>query len=167
MAVVVGVVLATRQSGSKPDATETASVSVDSTVATDPVDSDANDVTQVQVTEAITTSSAEAPTTTLEPRAAAGAELQRIRTADAPGVDAVVDQWVPQISSKAVGLHTDGITYDVTSILADHQALVDRYSGDRIALLWSSDFSTFKVRGLLGDGRAGHLLHARRRQRVV
>ena len=55
-----------------------------------------------------------------------------------------MDTWVPQVSSKYVGLEADGIIYDEISILQNHGNLVDRYSPTRVALLYSSDYSTFR-----------------------
>ena len=59
----------------------------------------------------------------------------------------MMDTWVPQVSSKYVGLEADGIIYDEISILQNHRNLVDRYSPTRVALLYSSDYSTFRNDG--------------------
>jgi hypothetical protein len=51
------------------------------------------------------------------------------------------NRWVPQISSKKVGLYTDGITYTNVDILRDHLTLRQRYEGVR--LVSSEDWTTF------------------------
>lgn len=83
------------------------------------------------------------PPTTSPPVVTPGQQLGLIRDADRNQVEGLVDTWVPQVSSKRVGL-TDkisGITYDDQSILAYHQNLVSQYGA---LLLWSGDYSTFK-----------------------
>jgi hypothetical protein len=49
--------------------------------------------------------------------------------------------WVPQISSKRVGLFADGITYNNVDILRDHLTLRQRYLGVR--LIWSGNWTSF------------------------
>ena len=49
--------------------------------------------------------------------------------------------WVPQISSKRVGLRADGIIYTNNDILRDHLNLRERY-GD-VRLVWARDWTTF------------------------
>lgn len=73
------------------------------------------------------------------------ASLQRLRSLannDRPYVAAILaDRWVPQISSKRVGLVADGVTWDNARILDQHMRMRTTYSGVR--LLWSGDWSTY------------------------
>jgi hypothetical protein len=73
--------------------------------------------------------------------AAAGA-LTELAAADYPQVKGdLEDRWVPQISSKRVGLVADGITYDSVDILRNHLELRQRYNA--VKLVWSNDWNTF------------------------
>jgi hypothetical protein len=51
--------------------------------------------------------------------------------------------WVPQISSKKVGLYADGITYTNNDILRNHLNLRERYPNTR--LVWANDWTTFST----------------------
>ncbi|OBJ70993.1 hypothetical protein A5643_08870 [Mycobacterium sp. 1274756.6] len=51
------------------------------------------------------------------------------------------NQWVPQISSKELGLVAEGITWNYTDILAEHLTLRQRY--DEVRLVRSGDWRTF------------------------
>jgi hypothetical protein len=71
--------------------------------------------------------------------------LRSLANDDRPYVAAVLaDKWIPQISSKRVGLFAKGITWDNEQILAEHQRLRSIYPDVR--LLWSGDWSTFDGR---------------------
>jgi hypothetical protein len=71
-----------------------------------------------------------------------GAQLRAIAAGDQPVVvNAVEDRWVPQVSSKRVGMVAEGATWTKEMILADHQQLRARYPNVR--LLWSGSWSTF------------------------
>jgi hypothetical protein len=73
---------------------------------------------------------------------AGGSQLRAIAATDQPFVLSVLaDRWVPQLSSKRVGLVAEGHTWTEPLILNDHQQLRQSYSGVR--LLWSADWSTF------------------------
>lgn len=73
------------------------------------------------------------------------ARLQAIAREDRPSVSAVLaDRWIPQISSKRVGLVADGITWDNEAILDQHLQLRNRYPD--VKLLWSGDWSTYDGR---------------------
>jgi hypothetical protein len=71
---------------------------------------------------------------------------ERLRTqadADRPLLASVPEgEWVPQLSSKKVGLVADGITYTEQDIWNDHEKL--RAGTPGAALLWSGDYTTFK-----------------------
>ena len=53
----------------------------------------------------------------------------------------LADRWIPQISSKRVGLVAKGITWDNQAILDEHLRLRSVYPDAR--LLWSGDWSTY------------------------
>lgn len=72
----------------------------------------------------------------------AGATLSELSGADYPVVrGSLANRWVPQISSKRIGLVTDGITYGDADILRDH--LMRRQQYDGVRLLWSGNWTTF------------------------
>jgi hypothetical protein len=60
---------------------------------------------------------------------------------DRPQVEALASAWVPQLSSKRLGLVADGTTYDHRAIWADFTNLRARYP--EALLLWSGDYSSF------------------------
>lgn len=69
-------------------------------------------------------------------------QLRAIAASDKPMVLATLaDTWVPQLSSKWLGLVAEGRTWTNSAILAEHQQLRQAYPGVR--LLWSGDWSTF------------------------
>ncbi len=73
---------------------------------------------------------------------ASGNQLRAIAASDKPMVLATLaDTWVPQLSSKWLGLVAEGRTWTHAAILAEHQQLRQTYPGVR--LLWSGDWSTF------------------------
>ncbi|MGV0740971.1 serine/threonine-protein kinase [Mycolicibacterium sp. XJ870] len=68
--------------------------------------------------------------------------LQSLADNDRPYVAAYyTDHWVPQISSKRVGLVADGTTWDTTKILDQHMRLRGTYP--TVRLLRSGDWSTY------------------------
>jgi hypothetical protein len=71
--------------------------------------------------------------------AASLARLQRLAADDRSSVP--TDVWVPQISSKRVGLVAQGIVWDNEQILDEHLRLRAMYPDVR--LLWSGDWSTY------------------------
>jgi hypothetical protein len=149
--VLVGVIVVVGKGGSDdPEPMDTAAIDLPASSdgggdVQDPDVSDGSDVYEdTTVTEAPTTTTTEQVTTTLPPLEAARAGLAETRSADQAEVDAILESWVPQVSSKYVGLVADGITYDEISILQNHRNLAERYSPDRVALIYSSDYSTFK-----------------------
>ncbi len=78
-----------------------------------------------------------APPTTLSPNDAALQQLNQIRDGDASLAESLLGQWVPQISSKYVGLRADGITYAPVDIVDNHQQLADQYQA---ILISSNDY---------------------------
>lgn len=72
----------------------------------------------------------------------AGAVLVELRDSDFPYVRVgIANRWVPQVSSKRVGLVAAGKTWTSTDILREHLALRQRFGGAR--LVWSGDWTTF------------------------
>lgn len=51
-------------------------------------------------------------------------------------------KWVPQLSSKKVGLKAEGKTWDEESILEEFEGLREEFP--RVKLIWSGDFGSFK-----------------------
>ncbi len=75
----------------------------------------------------------------------AGNQLTSLLSSDSPEVSTLADQWVPQLSSKQVGMVVRGVTYDDSAILAEHEALRARYPQARLVL--SDDWSVFSGSG--------------------
>jgi hypothetical protein len=68
--------------------------------------------------------------------------LKEISGADYPQVKSSLEnRWVPQVSSKKVGLFVDGITYNSVDILRNHLTL--RQQHDDVRLVSSDDWTTF------------------------
>jgi len=71
--------------------------------------------------------------------------LQAIANDDRSAVNAVLaDRWIPQISSKRVGLRAEGTEWHNAQILDEHLRLRRIYPD--VKLLWSGDWSTFDGR---------------------
>lgn len=72
-----------------------------------------------------------------------GQKLRLVLDEDRNQVEALMDYWVPMLSSKQIGV-TDPVTHifygDDQSILGYHQELASQY---RALLLWSGEYSTF------------------------
>lgn len=71
--------------------------------------------------------------------------LQQQVEADRQYVETLVGYWVPQLSSKTVGLKADGIVYGHTEILDHVNRLKARYP--EALLLQSGDFASFTQSG--------------------
>lgn len=69
-------------------------------------------------------------------------ELNLQVEANRANVEALVDQWVPQLSAKRPGLVANGITYDYEEILGDFRTTQARYPD--ALLLYSGAYSSFK-----------------------
>jgi hypothetical protein len=82
-----------------------------------------------------------APTTVVDNEAAAQAALNQQVAQDRPSVDGLVGYWVPQLSSKRVGMVANGIAYDYNAIWQDFQSLQGRYPN--ALLLWSGDYVSY------------------------
>lgn len=105
--------------------------------------------TTIPITPPTTTAPAPPTTTTTAPNgdvtdeASAQAALQRQVDTDRPSAEALVGQWVPQLSSKTYGLVANGITYDYLAIWQDFQSISQQHPG--ALLLWSSDYTSFML----------------------
>ncbi|HEX6344890.1 hypothetical protein [Umezawaea sp.] len=67
--------------------------------------------------------------------------LDRQVAVDRPSAERLVDSWVPQLSSKKLGLVVRGLTYDHLAVWRDHSAIRARYPD--ALLLWSADFVSY------------------------
>jgi hypothetical protein len=88
------------------------------------------------------------PTTTgnaVTDESSAQAALQAQLAADRPAVEALVGQWVPQLSSKTYGMVANGITYDYLEIWQDFESISQAHPGALLA--WSSDYTSFQLAG--------------------
>jgi hypothetical protein len=65
------------------------------------------------------------------------AQLAATRDADRPAVEALVGQWVPQLSAKREGSKADGIVYAAADIVALHARLHAQYGA---VLVWSGEY---------------------------
>ncbi len=74
-----------------------------------------------------------------------GRALEQQISADRPNAEAVVDYWVPQLSSKRLGTVADGITYGYADILADFRSLDARFPD--AVLVRSDDYVSFSRGG--------------------
>ena len=74
----------------------------------------------------------------------AEAVLKELRDSDLPTVQSgIANRWVPQVSSKRVGLVAEGKAWTNADILRDHLARRQRFSGAR--LVWSGQWTTFSA----------------------
>lgn len=74
----------------------------------------------------------------------AEAVLGELRDDDYPVVQSLMSNlWVPQVSSKRVGLVVDGKTLTNADILRNHLALRQRF--DEARLVWSGNWTTFST----------------------
>ncbi len=112
--------------------------------------------TAIPVTEPATTEPATTeppapplPTTTttsngdVTDEASAQAALQQQIDNDRASAEALVGQWVPQLSSKTYGLVANGVTYDYQQIWQDFQSISQQHPD--ALLVWSSDYSSFML----------------------
>lgn len=79
-----------------------------------------------------------------DPEAAAVQRLEQIANSDRPVVMAeLLNQWVPQLSSKRPGVVDQGVVWDNQMTLREHLDLREEYPN--VQLLWSGDWSTFSA----------------------
>lgn len=87
-----------------------------------------------------------APVQSVDREEEAHQEIDRLVAEGEQRVDAQMgDRWIPQVSSKRLGLEADGITYSYQDILNHFTQLRQRF-GDLIVIN-SSDFSSFELQG--------------------
>ncbi|OBA78146.1 serine/threonine protein kinase [Mycobacterium sp. 1164966.3] len=94
-------------------------------------------------------------------------QLRQIADGDRSFVSAqLADKWVPQLSSKQLGMFAEGRVWDGAAILQEYQQLQQRFPGAR--LLKSGEWSTFSgpdywvtVAGIRFDDSAGALAWCR------
>ncbi|MBV9721111.1 MAG: protein kinase [Mycobacterium sp.] len=96
-------------------------------------------------TETVSAPSPASPPSTNTPPLDPTQQLQAIKNQDAPAINQVVGQWIPQLSSKhATEPWTydseDNLTYEPAQILAEHQQLSQQFGAK---LLWSGDWTTY------------------------
>ncbi|HEY2221366.1 hypothetical protein [Actinomycetospora sp.] len=88
-------------------------------------------------------SEASAPSSSASADPASALEAQR--EADRGALTAADGSWVPQVSSKRVGLVADGITYDNDAIWRQFSTISSAHPDAR--LLWSGDWASFSQSG--------------------
>ncbi|MGH3812399.1 MAG: hypothetical protein ACRDUV_08075 [Pseudonocardiaceae bacterium] len=89
----------------------------------------------------VSTGEATEPTPAVNSDGDALERLTRQLSLDRPQVHSeLAERWVPQLSSKKLGLVTNSVSYGYPEILNDHLALRSSYSA---RLVWSGDWSTF------------------------
>jgi|GEM_PF-5911738 len=104
----------------------------------DPADGAAAAVTVASnTTIADTSTSTIADTSTTAVDLVPAAQLAATRDADRPAVEALVGQWVPQVSATRVGAQDDGTTRAPAEIVALHATLRAQFGA---LLLWSGDY---------------------------
>ena len=90
-----------------------------------------------------TTASAPQQTARQQPLSAQ-AELQQEVAGDRPRVETLIGSWVPQLSSKFVGLKADGITYGHRDILDHFNRTKIRYPD--VLILYSGDYTSYTAK---------------------
>jgi guanyl-specific ribonuclease Sa len=103
-----------------------------------PAASSSAPTTMTTISTTVTTTT---ETTTTTPTPPTEADLQQEATADHETVETLVGQWVPQISSKKIGLVVSGREFGYPEIMADFQSLKARFP--QAALLYSNDYANF------------------------
>ncbi|GAA3438243.1 zinc ribbon domain-containing protein [Kutzneria kofuensis] len=88
-----------------------------------------------------TTTTTTEPTTTTTPTPPTEADLAREVAADHATAESLVGQWVPQISSKKLGLVVNGVQFGYPEIMADFTALKARFP--QAIMLNSNDYNNF------------------------
>lgn len=68
--------------------------------------------------------------------------LQERVAHDRGAVEALVEHWVPQLSSKKPGLEVNGTVFNYQAIWSDFTSLTARYPD--ALLLWSGDYTSFR-----------------------
>ncbi|MFI9387375.1 zinc-ribbon domain-containing protein [Kutzneria sp. NPDC052558] len=119
-----------------PHFTNSAQPGPSSVVANPPLSAPATTTTTTVTTTTTTTE----PTTTT-PTAATAADLAAEVAADHATAETLVGQWVPQISSKKLGLVVNGVTFGYPEIMADFQTLKAQHP--EAVMVNSNDYTNF------------------------
>lgn len=59
----------------------------------------------------------------------------------------LIGKWVPQISSKKVGMEANGQVWDEDAIYEEHQELANEYGASQVLLLKSEDYASYRQPG--------------------
>lgn len=59
----------------------------------------------------------------------------------------LIGKWVPQISSKKVGMKAEGKVWDADAIYEEHQELANEYGASQVLLLKSEDYASYRQPG--------------------
>ena len=105
-----------------------------------PVSVSASPTTTTTTTTVPTTTTTTEPTTTT-PTPPTAADLAAQVAGDHVTAETLVGQWVPQISSKRLGLVVNGVTFGYPEIMADFQSLHTRFP--EAILVYSNDYANF------------------------
>ena len=97
--------------------------------------------TTTTTTTTVTTTTTTESTTTATSTPATAADLAAQVASDHATAETLVGQWVPQISSKKLGLVVTGVTFGYPEIMADFQSLHTRFP--QAILVNSNDYTNF------------------------
>lgn len=93
----------------------------------------------------VTTTTRPAPiTTTTTVPDDPGRTLEELAAARASRVEALDGMWVPQVSSKRVGLEADDIIYGEAEILDDFRNSERQFGSAEVLIFWSGDVGSFE-----------------------
>ena len=101
--------------------------------------------TATSTTAPTTTTEEPTTTTTTVTTTVSESDLEQLVAADRTTAESLVGQWVPQISSKNVGLTVNGVTYGYPEIMADYKALQVKYPP--AIMVKSDDYTNFSGPG--------------------
>lgn len=143
LAVVVGALVLLAGGSDETDAAGSA----DSSPSAASEDPDAEEAPATTAVASPPPSTRRTTSTTTDPEAAALQELGDWVARDASVVESeIVDQWVPQVSAKKIGVEDRGIRYDSYVTILDHFRDLQAEFGD-VRLLRSTDYSSFDFDG--------------------
>jgi guanyl-specific ribonuclease Sa len=106
-----------------------------------PVTTSAQPAATTTSTTTTTTTTTTETTTTTTPTPPTEADLAREVAADHDIAETLVGQWVPQISSKKLGLVVNGVQFGYPEIMADFTTLKARFP--QAIMLNSNDYTNF------------------------
>lgn len=136
----------TRSSNYKVEVIESGQSAQDDSTEGAPVTSSA---TSAESSSSTTTSSSTQTSTSTAPSCTNDDALDTLKDTVATDESYVrsqlVGKWVPQISSKQVGLAAEGKIWDACDIIEEYEEFSDNYPN--VTLLWSSDWPSFDLQG--------------------